>query len=278
MSLRIATIQMNAASKQLPRAEVFLNEARSLKADFCLFPELMAWPWLPAQDDPALRSRAEPADGPTLTALRELAAKYGVNVLAPLYESAGEEKYDTTFVLSRSGAILGRYRKNHIPHEPGGYERSFFAPGNEGFPVFEHEGLRFGIQICWDNMFPEGTRSLALDGARVVFAPRATGGKTLTRWNTVLSANAAVNTLFIVAANRVGEDSGLVFGGGACIIDPFGRTVSNPLPAGLPGLVVAEIDPGEVELARREEPFLANRRPEIYSRLVRENGDRLLPG
>ena len=270
MKVRVATVQMNAASDQLSRAEALLAEARSLHADFCLFPELVAWPWLPARDDPALRAWAEPEDGPTLTAFRGLAARYGLNVLAPLYEAAGGERYDTTFVLGRDGVVLGKYRKNHIPHEPGWYEKSFFSPGNEGFPVFEHEGLRFGVQICWDNMFPEGTRILALDGARVVFAPRATGGKTMTRWNTVLSANAAVNTVFVVAANRVGEDSGLVFGGGARILDPFGRIISKDLPEGLPGLTYADIDPDEVvELARAEEPFLANRRPEIYARLVR---------
>jgi N-carbamoylputrescine amidase len=187
-----------------------------------------------------------------------------------LYESAGKEQYDTTFILSRTGAILGRYRKNHIPHEPGWYEKSYFTPGDEGFPVFRHEGLCFGVQICWDNMFPEGTRSLALDGAQVVFAPRATSSKTLLRWNTVLSANAAVNTLFIAAANRVGEDSGMVFGGDARIVDPFGRTISKPVPEGQPGLTFADINPDDVNLARQEEPFLANRRPEIYARLVRK--------
>ncbi len=271
MPLRIAAVQMDPSTDQLRRAERLLSEAGERGADYCLFPEMFTAPW-GATDAAAFRDRARSAQGPTMDALRGMARRHRVNILASIAEVDGDRTFNSVFVLDRAGERVGRYRKNHLPDEPGWREKSLFAPSRDGYPVFEHEGLRFGIQVCWDNMFPEGPRSLALDGARVIFAPRATGRDTLFRWNTVLAANAMVNTVFVVTANRVGTEDGIVFGGGSAILDPFGRTLSEPIPDGREGLAFAELDLAAIARARAAEPFLANRRPGTYGRLTAPDG------
>lgn len=266
--LKIAALQMDASNDHLARAEALIATAARAGVDFAVLPELVGCPWLPAREEEPLLAHAEPAGGPTVGAVRELAAKYQVNLIAPLYEAEGARRYSTAYVLSRDGAVVGKYRKNHVPYEPGWYEKFYYGPGDSGFPVFDHEGLRFGVQICWDNMFPEGTRILALKGAQVVFSPRATGHASLQRWRAVLIANAAVNHVFVASANRVGDDRGVRFGGGSMIVNPSGEMLTEAGPAADPAVVVAAVDLDEIAAAERAEPFFANRRPKIYTDLT----------
>lgn len=266
---RIATVDMDGSQDNALRAGALIEVAAHQGADFVVLPELAGCPWLPAREEPELRSVAETDEGPSLQALREHAARHSINVVAGLYETDGTGYYSTAYVIARDGQVIGKYRKNHIPYQPGWYEQFYYGPGDSGYPVFEHEGLRFGIQICWDNMFPEGTRILALKGAQVIFSPRATGRGSLARWRAVLQANATVNHVYVATSNRVGEDRTTVFGGGALIVDPFGTVVAEASgPAGA-RIALANVDPAVVAAAQEAEPFFANRRPEIYVEITR---------
>ncbi len=264
--VKVASLQMDGSKDNLIRAENLVAAVARAGADFAVLPELTGCAWLPAREEEPLLGLAEPDRGKTLTTLREMAASCRINLVAPVYEQSGGQRYSTAYVLDRGGAVIGKYRKNHIPYEPGWYEKFYYGPGDSGFPVFDHEGVRLGIQICWDNMFPEGTRILALKGAQLVFAPRATGHLSLGRWRTVLRANAAVNHLFVVSANRVGEDRGVQFGGGSIIAGPTGCVLGEADDK--PSVLVCEVNLKEITAVARAEPFFANRRPEIYTDLV----------
>lgn len=266
---RIAVLQMDCSADQISQAHHLVAQAAAVGADFAVLPELAGCAWLPAAEEPALRAVAEPADGPTMQAFRAIAAEAKINLIAPIYEANGELGLSTAFLINRSGEIIGRYSKNHIPYERGWYEKFYYGPGNDGYPVFEHEGLRFGIQICWDNMFVEGTRTLALDGADVIFSPRATGVGSLPRWRSVLMGNAAVNHIYIATANRVGTDRGIQFGGGSLIAGPSGELCAAVEPGDAPGIVSFDVDPAALQRAREAEPYFENRRPELYTRLTR---------
>lgn len=265
---RIAVVQMDASADNLNRAADWIAAAAREGADFVLLPELANVPWLPAREEPDLLAWAEEEDGPSLTALREAAARHRINLIAPIFERAGAHRYSTAFVIDRAGQVVGRYRKNHIPYEPGWYEKFYYEPGDSGYPVFEHEGLRFGIQICWDNMFIEGSRILALQGADVIFSPRATGFGSLDLWRAVLQTNAAVNHCYLFNANRVGEDRTTRFGGGSLVADPYGRVVAEA-PEAKPCLLVADVDRAALEQSRARQPFFENRRPGLYSLISR---------
>lgn len=267
--VRIAVAQMDASAENLARAEALVAEAAAQRADFVVLPELAGCPWLPAREEERLLAAAEDDDGPTLQAFQAVAARQKVNLVVGLYEVDGDRRYSTAYVLNRSGQVVGKYRKNHIPYEQGWYEKFYYGPGDSGYPVFEHEGLRFGIQICWDNMYVEGTRSLALDGAQVIFSPRATGRGSLARWRAVLQANAYVNQVFIATANRVGEDRGILFGGGSLVAGPAGEVIAEVTPGEQPGVAVVDLDLTAIDGRAAVEPFFANRRPEIYTRLMR---------
>lgn len=266
--VRIAALQMDASADQQNRAEALLSQAAAAGADFALLPELSNCAWLPAREEPLLRALAEPPDGQALTAYREMARRHRINLIAPIYEADGELRFSTAFVIGRDGQLLGRYRKNHIPYEPGWYEKFYYGPGDDGFPVFEHEGLRFGISICWDNMYPECARILALGGAQVIFSPRATGRGSLARWRAVLQANAAVNHLYVVTANRVGLDRSITFGGDSMAVGVEAQVLAAVPGEGL-GIITFDVDPQAIARARAEEPYFENRRPELYSRLIR---------
>lgn len=265
---RIAVLQMDGSQENLSRAEALVAEAARAGADFALLPELSNVPWLPAREEGALLHFAEPEDGPAVQAYREIAARYRINLVAPIYEEDRGFRYSTAFVIDRDGTVIGKYRKNHIPYVDGWYEKFYYAPGDSGYPVFEHEGLRFGIQICWDNMFIEGSRILALKGAQVIFSPRATGPN-VQRWRGLLTTNAFVNHLFIATANRVGEDRGTGFGGGSFIVGPKGTVLAEVEPSAAPGITVAEIDLTSIASAVEANPFFANRRPTLYKALVK---------
>jgi N-carbamoylputrescine amidase len=166
-------------------------------------------------------------------------------------------------VLGPDGKLLGKYRKVHVPEIPLWEEKFYFRPGDLGFPVFESQGLRFGVQLCWDNLFPEGTRLLALGGAELVFAPNAAAFASTRKWETVLAANAIVNNIYVFRVNRVGREESQDFYGRSCCFDPEGDFLMPP--SGLhDGVILAEIDPMAVRAVRAEWNFLRDRRPEAY--------------
>ena len=194
-------------------------------------------------------------------------------------ERDGAYFYNSAAVFDRNGQLVGTYRKTHIPaYFPselrggtGSYEKFYFSPGTS-LPVFEFEGIRFGIQICNDRLYPEPSRKLALQGAEIIFMPiaYATYGNDNYRvaiWDLPLQARAFDNGVFVVAANRVGDESGRRHIGMSAIVSPLGGRIIKQATMDGPELLVAEIDLDDVDKARRSLPWWRDRRPDLYGNL-----------
>lgn len=265
--VKVAGVQMACVEdrgRNLAKAVALGRMAAEHGARVVCFQQLPANDWFPRTRDEARLALAEADDGPTLSALRPLAAETGTTLVVPLFERSPEGPcYNAAVVVGPDGGLLGRYRKVHVPALPLWEEKFYFAPGDAGFPIFESQGLRFGVQLCWDNFFPEGTRRLALAGAELVFAPNAAAFATTKRWETVLAANAIVNNLYVFRVNRVGSEPGQDFYGRSVCIDPDGEFLLPP-SGRHDAVVLADVDPAAVRAVREEWSFLSDRRPDAY--------------
>ena len=214
-------------------------------------------------------------DGPTTRLMQQVAKKYEMVIIVPLYEEEGAGiYYNTAAVIDADGTYLGKYRKNHIPHcAPGFWEKFYFRPGNLGYPVFKTRYADVGVYICYDRHFPEGARLLGLNGAEIVFNPSATvAGLSQYLWKLEQPAHAVANGYFMACSNRVGTEAPWNIGrfyGSSYFVDPRG----NFLAVGSEDkteLVVAEMDLDMIEEVRRVWQFYRDRRPETYDAMVEQ--------
>jgi N-carbamoylputrescine amidase len=236
-------------------------------AQIICFQELCNTHWFPRNIDESAFLLAEDIDGPTVTTMGTLAKEKEVALICPFFERDGDHYFNTAAVIDQRGKLVGTYRKIHIPQIPLWEERAYFSPGDKGFPVFDLGLAKIGVQICWDNFFPEGTRQLALQGAQIIFAPTAAAFASQQRWLKVLAGNAIVNGLFVMRVNRVGSEPKLDFYGMSFCISPEGELIDEP--TGLQeGILLVEIALEEVSRTRKEWPFLKDRRPEVYAQLT----------
>jgi N-carbamoylputrescine amidase len=174
-------------------------------------------------------------------------------------------------VIDADGTYLGKYRKNHIPHTSGFWEKYFFKPGNLGYPVFETAYARIGVYICYDRHFPEGARLLGLGGAEIVFNPSATSrGLSMYLWNLEQPASAVANEYFIGAINRVGKEpyGDNDFYGSSYFVDPRGQLVGEPASDTDDEVIVRDLDMDMIDEVRKVWAFYRDRRPDAYGPLV----------
>lgn len=188
--------------------------------------------------------------------------------MVPFFETAAGNYYNSTAVFDQ-GTLLGVYRKVHVLNLPLYHEQFYFSSGDAGFPVFETSQGKIGIQMCWDNLFPEGSRILALKGAEIVFAPTAASLNTHSLWERAIAANAFANNLFVFRVNRVGQDGKLSFYGRSFCIDPWGEMISE-LAGSKDAIVLADIDLKERAAAAETWGFLRQRKPGEYGDLVQQ--------
>jgi len=212
-------------------------------------------------------------DGPTTHLMQELARKYGMVIVSPIYE---EEitgvYYNAAAVIDADGQYLGKYRKHHIPHVgPGFWEKFYFRPGNLGYPVFETAAGRVGVYICYDRHFPEGARILGLNGAEIVLNPSATvAGLSEYLWKLEQPAHAVANGYFVGAINRVGYEAPWNIGefyGQSYFCDPRGRFIAQG-SRDQDELIVADLDLGMIQEVRNTWQFFRDRRPETYGAIT----------
>ncbi len=221
---------------------------------------------------------AEPVPSDTTEKIGKFAKDKNVVVVASLYEKSGVDLFNTACVLDADGKFLGKYRKVHIPDDlPNHYsEKFYFRSGDMGFPVFETKHGKIGVQVCWDQWFPEGARSLALKGAEIIFYPTAIGWPTGQReqeigksefdaWTTVQRGHAISNTVFVAVANRTGLEDHLNFWGGSFVADPLGRVLKQASHDKEENVIVS-CDLGRVAEVRQDWPFLVCRRAEEYQK------------
>ncbi len=275
MKKRITTAGIQLApspdkDKNLLTATGLIEIAASEGAKIIARPQLFNTAWFPAAIDKANLSLAESEDGPAVTSLRETALKTRSVLVAPIFEKAGKSFFNTAFVIGPKGEIIGKYRKVHVPQIPLWEERSYFEPGDLGFPVFKTPFAVIGVQLCWDVFFPEGFRVLALNGAEVIFAPTASAFRhSHKKWERAIAAAAHANGVFISRVNRVGKDTGLEFYGRSFSVGPDGEFLHEPSGASV-GVVLSEMDLAEIQSTRREWVFLKDRRPELYKDITED--------
>jgi len=253
--------------------EKHLRDAADQGAKLVCFQELFYGPYFCQVQDAAYYAYAESVPGPTVERFSALAAELGTVVVLPVYE---EEQpgvlYNTAAVIDADGRYLGKYRKTHIPHVRGFWEKFYFRPGNLGYPVFDTAVGRVGVYICYDRHFPEGWRALGLNGAEIVLNPSATSrGLSNYLWRLEQPAAAVANEYYVGAINRVGvEDLGDDdFYGTSYFVDPEGAFVGDPADDHEEELVVRDLDLDLLRVVRDRWQFYRDRRPDAYDDLIR---------
>lgn len=275
-----ATSGLDQIKKRMIDKHVILLEHASARgAQITCLQELFYGPYFPAEQNPRWYRFVERIpDGPTTRLMQEIARKYSMVLVVPIYE---EEMtgvfYNTAAVIDADGRYLGKYRKTHIPHcLPGFWEKFYFAPGNLGFPVFETSYARLGVYICYDRHFPEGARALGLNGAEIVFIPSATtsGGHADQLWELEQRAHAVANGYFVGTINRVGSEAPWNVGqffGSSYFADPDGRILVKG-SQDHDEVVIADLNLEQILITRLNWQFFRDRRPELYSGITSLNG------
>jgi predicted amidohydrolase len=283
--IKVAAVQLGPSTEEkkevVGRMERLMIEAAEQRVDMLGFPELGLTQFFPNRLERDSERWFDVLPGPLTERLFGIAREAGIVVAFPYAERDGISSYNSALVIDADGRVLGKYRKVHIPayfpsNRPGGtgsFERLYFAPGNLGFPVFDTSKGRVGVQICYDRMFPEGSRILALKGAEVVFFPHnyaLYGFDYRARaWGRLKQARCYENGFFGVAPNKAGVEEPRNNAGRSMIISPLGGDIVSEGSADREELVVAEIDLDDVAEARKRLPFWRDRRPETYAELVR---------
>ena len=267
----------------LDKAVSAIHKAAAAGAQIICLPELFRSPYFCQRQDPALFDLAEPIPGPSTERLARAAKEAGAVVVGSLFERRAPGLYhNTAVVFDADGALLGLYRKMHIPDDPLYFEKYYFTPGDTGFRAFDTRFGRIGVLVCWDQWFPEGARLTALHGAEVLLYPTAIGWHPREKeehgasqreaWELIQRSHAVANGVFVAAVNRVGHEgpaeAGLEFWGSSFVSDPFGVVLGRAAEDG-PELVIAPCDRRRLEDVRRNWPFLRDRRIDAYGDLTR---------
>lgn len=233
---------------------------------------------------------AETIPGPSTNLFGDLARRYGVVIVTSLFEKRAAGLYhNTAVVIERDGTIAGTYRKMHIPDDPAYYEKFYFTPGDLGFRPIDTSVGRLGVQVCWDQWYPEGARLMALAGAEILIYPTAIGyaanddaeeqQRQRRAWQTVQLGHAVANGLPVVAVNRVGfepdpsgQTEGIMFWGTSFVAGSQGEIIYEASDNDEESIIVS-IDLDHSEQVRRWWPFLRDRRIEEFGDLTKRYRD-----
>jgi beta-ureidopropionase len=278
MKANAAVIQMhfNANTEDnVSKGARLIKQAAQEGAQIICLPELATNVYFCFEIEPKWLKLAEPVPGPSTEAMCAAAREANAYVLFPMYEKVQDgELYNTAVFIGPNGQILGKYRKHSIPLVKvaaiTGIEKYYFRPGNLGWPVWQTEvGVKVGTVICYDRHFPEGPRSLALNGCELMFVPTATaaGG---TIWEPELQGHAIANNMWVAGINRVGVDEGggpTDFYGRAFFASPTGEVMCR-LDHEIDAILHCEIDTALSAQLRDEWGFFRDRRPDAYGALV----------
>ncbi|SNT11981.1 N-carbamoylputrescine amidase [Tropicimonas sediminicola] len=260
------------------RAEALVRRAAAEGAQVILLQELFEGPYFCKTEDPRYFDWARPLEGNPLVARFEaLARELGVVLPVSFFERAGPAHFNSMAMVDADGAVLGCYRKSHIPQGPGYEEKYYFSPGDTGFRVWDTAFGRIGVGICWDQWFPEAARAMALMGAEVLLYPTAIGSEppapgydSQPHWEMVMRGHAAANILPVAASNRIGREvqdgQEVTFYGTSFISDQTGQILTQ---AGREGEAVrlARVDLDAIAELRRSWGLFRDRRPELYGAL-----------
>jgi N-carbamoylputrescine amidase len=286
-TFKIGLIQQACGDDQgvnVERAVGAVREAASKGAQIVCLQELFNSTYFCKSESHERFNLAEPIPGPTVEQMRKLAKELAIVLIVPIFERRSAGIYhNSAAVIDADGALLGVYRKMHIPDDPLYFEKFYFTPGdaegpNKGFRVFNTRYAKVGVLICWDQWYPEAARITSLLGAEVLFYPTAIGWHPQEKaafghaqvdaWRVTQRAHAIANGVYVAAPNRVGHEGepgteGIEFFGQSFVADPFGRVVAEA-PADKPAVLVTECDRKVIEEVRQHWPFLRDRRIDAY--------------
>lgn len=287
MTVRAALIQQSCGQDRdanLNKTEIMARDAAAQGASLIVLQELHLGPYFCQSEDTSFFNLAEPIPGPSTERLGSLARELGAVLVASLFERRTAGLYHNTAVIfERDGSIAGKFRKMHIPDDPGYYEKFYFTPGDLGFHPVETSAGKLGVLVCWDQWFPEGARLMALRGADMLIYPTAIGwtpsepeddkARQRDAWQLAQRGHAVCNGLPVLSANRVGFEAdpsratdGLLFWGGSFVCGPQGEMLAEA-SAQEEQVLVCDVDGARSEEVRRIWPFLRDRRIEAYGGL-----------
>ncbi len=272
--------------QNLKKLSANIADVAARGAKLVVLQELHNTPYFCQTENTACFDLAEPIPGPSTGFYGELARQLGIVLVTSLFEKRAPGLYhNTAVVIEKDGSIAGRYRKMHIPDDPAYYEKFYFTPGDLGFKPIQTSVGRLGVQVCWDQWYPEGARLMALQGADLLIYPTAIGWESsdtdeekmrqLGAWVTVQRGHAVANGLPVIAVNRVGHEPdpsgqtrGILFWGNSFVAGPQGELMAQASNTDEENLVV-NIDLDRSENVRRWWPFLRDRRIDEFDGLTR---------
>ena len=287
--MKVALIQMSCTPNvefNLQKLAKGIAQAAQRGAQLVVLQELHNTPYFCQTENPDLFDLAESMPGPSTDFCGTLACQFGVVIVTSLFERRAAGLYhNTAVVIEKDGTIAGKYRKMHIPDDPAYYEKFYFTPGDLGFEPIDTSVGRLGVQVCWDQWYPEGARLMALRGADLLIYPTAIGyessdtpeeqARQREAWTTVQRGHAVANGLPVIAVNRTGHEPdpsgqthGIQFWGSSFVAGPQGEFLYR---AEIDEEVVAivDIDLQRSENVRRWWPFFRDRRIEEFAPLVK---------
>ena len=282
MTVTVAAAQMSCGwdeAANLDKAEHLVRGAAAKGAQIVLLPEMFATHFFAFNDwKPEYFALARPLAGnPILERMAHLARELGVVLPVNVFERANNAYYNTIAVIDADGRQLGIYRKSHIPAgPPGSFEKIYTSPGDTGFRAWHTAHGSIGVGICWDQWFPESARIMALKGAEILFYPTGIGSDCHGHWQRTMQGHAAANLTPLVAANRVGSETGDLgttqFWGRSFIAGPTGEIVAE---AGGEdeAVILAGFDLEAIREMRANWGIFRDRRPDLYSPLLTLDGE-----
>jgi N-carbamoylputrescine amidase len=262
-----------------------IREAAALGSELVVLPELHLGKYFCQVEDHSFFDLAQPIPGEATEILSALAKELNIVIVSTIFERRAAGLYhNTAVVFDKDGSLAGKYRKMHIPDDPGFYEKYYFTPGDLGFTPIETSIGKLGVLICWDQWYPEAARLMALAGADLLIYPTAIGwdkndtaeehARQLDAWITVQRGHAVANGLPVISCNRIGfefaphEKSGIDFWGNSFIVGSQGEFLARANQSETQ-ILTAEIDLVRSETVRRIWPFLRDRRIDEFSNLTK---------
>lgn len=262
-----------------------IHEAAAAGADLAVLPELHLGPYFCQNEDHNNFSLAQPIPGPTTEILSVVAKKLGIVIVSTIFEERAPGLYhNTAVVFDKDGSIAGKYRKMHIPDDPGFYEKYYFTPGDIGFKPIQTSIGKLGVLVCWDQWFPEAARLMALAGAELLIYPTAIGWdprdtpeehkRQLDAWITIQRSHAVANGIPVISCNRIGfekapdSETGINFWGNSFIAGPQGEIINQASESEMK-LLISTLEKSRIERVRQIWPYLRDRRIDDYGDLTK---------
>lgn len=286
-TVTVAAMQMACSWDRegtIARAEALVRQAASQGAQVILLQELFETPYFCQDQRAEFFELAKPLEGnPLIAHFAKLAAELSVVLPVSFFEKAGQAFFNSVAIVDADGAVLGRYRKSHIPDGPGYTEKYYFSPGDSGFKVWQTRYAKIGVGICWDQWFPEAARSMALKGAELLLYPTAIGSEpqdptidSAAHWQRVMQGHASANIMPVIASNRIGTEPGksgteITFYGSSFITDQTGQMLCEADRAS-ETVLTATFDLDGIARQRQAWGLFRDRRPDLYGTIASLDG------